>query len=350
MAEVGGFGRRGCDVWVGAPVEARLHQRAQVAGFHTVPLGTGKLQFPFSVLKLAAWLRRERIDILSPHSSRDAWIAGIAGRLARVPLIVRYRHFDVPIRHPWMSRTVYGTLADHVITTSPRITETLRGLFRLPESRVSTIATGIDLERFHPEGPKAQLHFAGLEPGVPLIGMVGIFRRAKGHPILLEAAARLRKEGFAAHYLLVGEGPMLEATRRRVQELGLQSEVTFTDEREDIPEILRSLSLLVMPSLHEGIPQVGLQALACGTPVVGSDVGGIPSIIRPGETGRLVPTEDPAALASRIREVFAEPEETRRLSAQGRRLVEQEHGLERMLDRVQEIYLRSLGGLAGVPG
>lgn len=344
MAELGGFKARGASVWLAAPVDSRIHQRAQVAGFPVRPLHAGKLRFPFAVLGLARWLRRQRVDILNPHSSRDAWLAGLAGRLAGVPLIIRSRHFDVPIRNPWMSRQVYCRLADHIITTSPRITEQLQSLFQLPAHRVSTIPTGIDLELFHPAGPRARLPEGAAVPGVPLIGMIGVLRRAKGHDVLLEAAARLRREGFNARYLFVGEGPMRELIGRKIHELGLDDWVTLTGEREDIPEVLRSLQLLVMPSLHEGIPQVGLQALASGTPVVASDIGGLPSIIRPGHTGRLVPSQDPAALASAIRQVFQEPDVTRRLSESGRQFVEKEHSLQRMLDLVESVYIRTLGG------
>lgn len=342
MAELDGFKRRGSEVWLIAPADSKIHQRAQIAGFGTRLLAPSKIKFPLEVLSLAFWLRRHRIEILNPHSSRDSWIAGLAGRLARVPLIIRTRHFDVPIRHPWMSRQVYCRLADHVITTSPRITATLRDLFGLAEDRVSTISTGIDLERFHPTGPKATLHLPPMPAGTPLIGMIGVFRNAKGHAVLLDAAARLQTSGFKAHYLLVGEGPMVEATRQKVRDLKLESCVTFTDEREDVPEILRSLDLLVMPSLHEGIPQVGLQALACGTPMVASNVGGLPSIVRPGKTGRLVPPSSPEALAVAIRHVFDEPLITRSLAEQGRQLTEREHSLEQMLDRLQILYERHL--------
>lgn len=241
-----------------------------------------------------------------------------------------------------MSRQVYCRLADHVITTSPRITSTLRDLFSLPAERVSTIPTGIDLHRFCPVGPKATLHLPPMAPGTPLIGMIGIFRNAKGHAVLLDAAAHLRKSGFSAHYLLVGEGPMLDLTRQKVRDLSLEDCVTFLSEREDVPEILRTLSLLVMPSLHEGIPQVGMQALACGTPMVASDVGGLPSIVRPGKTGRLVPPNNPEALAKAIRQVFDEPLLTRSMADGGRQLTEKEHSLDHMLDRLEALYERHL--------
>ena len=93
---------------------------------------------------------------------------------------------------------------------------------------------------------------------------------------------------------------MMPLTRQWIGELGLESSFTIVGERDDIPELLRRIDLLVMPSLHEGIPQIGLQALACGAPVLASDVGGLPTIIQDGVTGTLVASHDPADWAASI--------------------------------------------------
>jgi glycosyltransferase involved in cell wall biosynthesis len=98
----------------------------------------------------------------------------------------------------------------------------------------------------------------------------------------------------------------------------------------------------VMPSLHEGVPQVGLQALASGTPVIGSEVGGIPAIIQPGRTGWLTRPNHPDALADAIQLALASPDKARQMAAVGRAFVEAEHSLDGMLDRLETIYRRYL--------
>ena len=103
--------------------------------------------------------------------------------------------------------------------------------------------------------------------------------------------------------------------------------------------MLRALSVLVIPSTkQEGVPQIGLQALAVKTPVVGSDVGGIPEVIRPGETGRIVPPENPAVLAAAIRETLADADATRAMAERGWALVEARYSLEAMLDTLESLY------------
>jgi glycosyltransferase involved in cell wall biosynthesis len=94
---------------------------------------------------------------------------------------------------------------------------------------------------------------------------------------------------------------------------------------------------------HEGVPQIGLQALACGTSVVGSDCGGIPEIIQDGMTGRIAPTGDADALAARILEALTQKDATMRMSQAGREMVEKKHSLNFMLDCLEDIYQRYLG-------
>jgi glycosyltransferase involved in cell wall biosynthesis len=342
LAELAGFQKRGSRVWLLAPRDSRVFQRAQAVGIPAIHFQTGRLHFPFEIIRLARWLRRNQIQILNTHSSRDGWLLGIAGRLARVPLILRTRHIDVDYPNRRLSRHAFTTLADHVLVTSGKIKAHFQEIFRMPDGRISVVPTGVDLNLFSPEGSKARLPFEN-SPGVPAIGMVSVLRSWKGHATFLEAARRLLDEGIAARFVIIGEGPIRERIKKQIVELNLDDIVTLTGHREDVPEILRALDILVIPSTrHEGIPQIGLQALAVKTPVVGSDVGGIPEIIRNGETGRIVPAGDASALAAAIRETLTETGVTLAMTERGRAFVEAHHSLDRMLETIEALYRRHL--------
>jgi glycosyltransferase involved in cell wall biosynthesis len=344
LAEMNGFRRRGSEVWLVAPPNSQLYQRAEQAG---IPV---KAQYfnqrhllPFHVLRLAWWLKKHRIEIVNPHSSRDGWLLTLAGRVARVPLVIRSRHFDVPIPNKSLSRLMYKEWSHHIITTSPKITDVLVSTFNLAADEVSTIPTGVDLQRFRPDGPRAALPLPALPAGTPIVGMVTVIRHAKGTQILAEAAKLLREQGLRIHCAIVGEGPWREHLEAAILSHGVQELFTLTGHREDVPDIMRAFDIVAIPSFHEAIPQSGLQALATGVPVVASNIGGIPSIIKDGETGRLVPMKDPAALANAIRETLEQRDKTRAMCEAGRHFIEREHSLENMLDRLEAIYRQHLG-------
>ena len=341
LAELRGFQERGSEVRLLAPEQSQVFQRARAAGLPTKHLDVSRLRFPVQVVRLAAWLRKERIEVLNPHSSRDAWLLGVAGRLARVPFIVRTRHIDVDYPNRWLSRHAFTALADHVITTSGKITKHFQEIFGLSANRISTLPTGIDLQRFHPAGPKAEL--AKNHPPGPLIGMISVLRSWKGHSTFLAAAQELVQSGFNGQFVIIGDGPIRSAIEAEIAALGLTQRVQLLGHREDVPEVLRALQALVIASTrHEGIPQIGLQALATETPVIGSDVGGTPEIIRPGETGRIFPSADSRALAQAIQETLTDEPATILLAKRGRTMVEQHHSLDHMLEKLEALYRRHL--------
>lgn len=344
LAELQGFHRRGHDMWLVAPEQSGVFHRAHQAGIAVkAQRFDQRLLLPLHVVRMASWLRRQRIQIVNTHSSRDGWMLTLASRMARVPLVIRSRHFDVPIPNKSLSRLVYKEWTHHVITTSERITEKLLETFELSPEEVTTMATGVDLDRFQPDGPRAELSLPPLPSGTPLIGMISVIRHAKGTQILAEAARLLRDEGRHVHCVIVGDGPWRSHLEAVIAELGLKDLFSLLGHREDVPEIMRSLDLIAIPSFHEAVPQSGLQALATGVPVVASDVGGIPDIIQNGVTGRLVPPKDAAALAQAICDTLDQREKTQAMTAAGRELIRAEHSLEKMLDRLEVIYRQHLG-------
>jgi glycosyltransferase involved in cell wall biosynthesis len=343
LAELTGFKARGHHTALLAPVESQICQRAQSAGVPVTHFQVGRLRFPFEAVRLSRWLRREGIEILNPHSSADGWLVGVAGRLARVPFIVRSRHIDVTYPNAWISRHAFTTLADHVLTTSNKITAHFQEIFHLPAGRITTVPTGIDLKVFSPAVVPAQLFAGHASAALPVIGMVSVLRSLKVHDTFLRAARQLLDEGFQARFAIVGEGPIRHLIEQQIKDLKLGGDVTLTGHREDVAPVLRALDALVIASTrHEGVPQIGLQALACKTPVVGSDVGGIPEIIRPGETGRIFPAGDAKALAIALRDTLADRSTTGALAGRGRAMVEAKHSLDAMLDTLETIYRRHL--------
>lgn len=307
-------------------------------------MATNKLLLVAQVPQMAWWLSHRKVEVVNTHSSRDGWFVGLAARLARIPLVIRSRHIDISYRNPYFSRLPFTWLADHVVCTSSDIQNHLTQCFRLPPDRITTIATGIDIHRFSPNKEASEQVFKNSSPGIPRIGIVSVIRSWKGHETLIRAFRMLLDEGRKLQLYIVGDGPSRGRFEELVEELGLSDFTTFSGYVEEVPSVLRGLDVLVIPSIsHEGIPQIGLQALACQTPVVGSDFGGIPEVIRHDQTGTIFPRGDVQALADSLRRVLEEPDRTRDLALAGRKFVEQEHSLSRMVERTEDVYRKYLG-------
>jgi glycosyltransferase involved in cell wall biosynthesis len=342
-AELKGFQKRGHPVWLLAPESARVYGRAKEAGIGVEPIRRKKLSFMLEAMRISSWLKREKIDVLNTHSSADGWLVGIAGRMAKVPLLIRSRHIDVSYPNRWLSKHAFTTLADHVLTTSQKITAHFQSTFQLSDDRITTLPTGIDVQSFQPDGPKSALITGSGSQNIPAVAMISVLRSWKGHDTFLDAIKRLQAEGFAARYFIVGDGPQQPLLTEKIKNAGLSGVIQLCGHREDVADILRALDVLVIASTqHEGVPQIGLQALASKTAVVGSDVGGTPEIIREGETGRNFPAGNGEALAKAIKETIRQKDQTRLYVENGRRLVEKEHSIEVMLDKLESLYRRYL--------
>src|SRR5204862_1422704 len=125
------------------------------------------------------------------------------------------------------------------------------------------------------------------------VGMISVLRSWKGHDYFLEAAARILKKRQDVRFVVAGDGPRRETIRNQIAALGQQEKILTLGHREDVPNILASLAVLVLPSTaHEGVPQILLQAQAMGKAIVATTVGGIPEVVTDGETGLLVPPKD----------------------------------------------------------
>lgn len=308
--------------------------RAQRAGVSAVPLPMRAAWDLASVFKLVALIRREHVDLVNTHSSADAWLGGLAARLAGVP-VVRSRHVSIPIRR--RLNPVYSLLADRVITSGEAIRRLVIAAGVRPD-KVVAIPAGVDLAEFSRPGTGDRIkNEFGLKR--PVIGSIAMFRGSKGHDLLLEAFDHLRGQFPEARLLLVGDGIRRQWAESLARERGLNGWVTFTGFREDVPDLLSAMDCFVLASTRtEGVPQSLLQAMAARVPVVASAVGGIPEVVEDGATGLLVPPGDSKALAAAVGAVLKDPQSARRRAEAARTLVAARFSRDRLMDRLVILY------------
>jgi sugar transferase (PEP-CTERM/EpsH1 system associated) len=281
------------------------------------------------ILKLARLFRRLNLDVVHTHNE-TACIYGVpAARLARVPLVLNTRHGQgfAPGGRRTRVFTFAARLADRVVCVS-NDAAALSIRSGIPQGRVTTILNGIDTQKFVFRGPCA------MGPAIVVARLV----EAKNIDALIRAAVLIRKQIPQFRVRIVGDGPCRLALEALVAELGLQPSVAFIGEADDVPWQLQQASMFVLPSLSEGVSLSILEAMAAGLPVVATRVGGNLEVVHEGETGFLVPVQDPAKLAEAMVRLAADRELARRMGAAGRRRVESCFDVRAMVRAYEDLY------------
>jgi glycosyltransferase involved in cell wall biosynthesis len=177
----------------------------------------------------------------------------------------------------------------------------------------------------------------------PLVGVVARLQPEKGVENFLRAAARVAAKFPEAHFVVAGDGPLRQELVALSEDLGLRERVRFLGFRSDASELMKSLDVLVVPSLTEGSPLATLEAMAAGVPVVASAVGGIPDQIRHDREGLLVPPGDAAAISDALLTLLRDPARASRLGEAARRRVASRFSHDTMVRRIEDVYRDVLG-------
>ena len=334
-----GMIKRGHHIVIAAPPESAIFRKAGEAGIKTIAAEFDKKN-PISMLRMRTIIAAEHPDILNTHSSSDSWVASIAARLSGVkPKIIRTRHLSTPISRTILSRFIYETMPDAVMTTGEEIRGIMMRVNGYDGSRIFSVPTGIDLVRFDPSIVKPSISRKGFA-----IGMVGVLRSWKGHNLFLASVPDILEKVAEAHFYIAGEGPQRENIVSLIREMKLERHVTLLGHRDDIPQVLASMDIVVHPSYgHEGVPQTVLQAFAMQKPVVATNVGAIPEVVIDGQTGLLIKPQRPDLIAQGVIRLFNDADLRNRLAYEARRLVLAGFSSGHMLDKIEAIYHRILG-------
>ena len=323
------------------PLVARLH--ALDVETTRVPLNE-RLVNPGAFLALVRALQRLHPTLVQSHGARSNVYTRLAARYAGVPVVLSTVHnslFDYEVAR-WR-RTLYvlaerltSPLADRVLAVSAAIARDLAERYRIDAARTVVVHNGIDAWAFRPARPPAAVRGElQIAEGRRVVVMAGRMTAQKGWDVLLEAAARLAAVRADVAWVLVGDGPLRPALTRRAAELGVAA--CFTGARSDMADVLGCADLVVLASRSEGLPFTLLEAMALGKPVVATRVGGVPEVVEEGRSGRLVPRDDPAALASAVASVLDAPDAAA-MGARGRARVEAAFTLDGMVRAVEGVY------------
>jgi glycosyltransferase involved in cell wall biosynthesis len=225
---------------------------------------------------------------------------------------------------------------DAIICCSDYQREVAGAQEHFPAGRAVTIHHGVDIGRFPARVDRTSLRASlGLRPGWTTVGTVGRTVKEKGHATLLDAVPQILRAHPRVQFLIVGDGPLRQALEARLAGTPHREHVCFAGARPDIPEMMAAMDLFAFPSVSEGFGIALVEAMASSIPVVASRIRPLTEIVVDGQTGRLVPAGDAAALADALNQLIANPDLARSLGRRARLAVE-DHFTDRLMVRAHE--------------
>ena len=291
---------------------------------------------------LETTLRRHRIDIAHSHEFTMAVYGSWAARRAGAAHLITMhgsRYYANRLRRRLALRVAVAW-SDHVIAVSRQLAGHLARDLWLRPSRIRTIPNAVHLATIDHSSLRAEL---GLGRADRLVLAVGNLYPVKGHTYLLEAFAILAPRFPELHVAVAGRGDQEGPLLARAAQLGLQDRFHLLGLRPDVPNLLRSADVFVLPSLSEGLPLALLEAMMAGRPIVATDVGEVSIALAGGTAGVLVKPADAPALADAIARLLTDSSEARRLGDGAGRRAAAEYALSTMVERYASLYVEMLG-------
>jgi glycosyltransferase involved in cell wall biosynthesis len=300
------------------------------------------------VPRLRTLLRRLRIDVVQSYLFDADIAARLAGRLAGIAVVGAERNTDYALKP--QQRAAYRLtrgMVDLIIANSRAGAAFNQRLLGYDASFYRVVHNGVDTRRFRPGDGSALRAALGVAPDERVVGMFASFKRQKNHPLAFEAARlvldRLPRTRFAfvGDMLWAGLHGSAEYKQRMdalVDELGIRDRCLFLGNRSDVADLYRACDVTLLPSLFEGTPNVVLESLASGVPVVATDVADNRLLLPEGEVGHVVPLGDAGALAARLLDLLADDAGRRRAGAAARAWAEREFSTTALAEKTGAIY------------
>ncbi|HZS11705.1 MAG TPA: glycosyltransferase [Nitrospirales bacterium] len=288
--------------------------------------------------RLLSALKAARPAIVHTHHLGQLLYGGLAARLAGARVVHTEHEFYTLAapRHRRLLRAL-SSIADVITAVAPPVASFLAREVGIPREKLKTISNGVEVDLYRTAKP-VDREIWGWSRNEQVLACIGRLSREKGQRVLLEAFRAVSRRRPDARLLLVGDGPDREALTALASEWGLDGTVYFAGARVDVPNVLAASDIVVLPSHHEGLPLVALEAMAAARPVVATAVGALPALLNNGAHGRLAPAGNPTALAEAIGGLLDDRPEQARLGAIGHDLVAREYNFEATLRQYARVY------------
>jgi len=289
----------------------------------------GKLD-PGNLLRLVKRFRAQKPDIVDTHHTTSGMYSAWAGKLTGTPIVSTVHATNNGFCFRWSTAliAVSDGVRDHLIKQG------------FPAKRIYTVRNGVDTDWFSPKREEDDFRKQlGLAEGAKVLAVIGRLTERKGHEVLVQALPRLVERGLDAHIAIAGEGPLAEQLKSQATQLGMGARLHLLGQISDVRPLLWAADLYAMPSLHgEGLSKALLQAMACGTPIVATDIAGVTEALTSGEDSLLVAPGQVADLAEALADLLEHPDRARTLATSARERVVAEFSSARVARELEAVY------------
>lgn len=301
--------------------------------------------------RMYSFFKLEKPAIVHTHSSKTGVLGRLAAWCAGVPLIVHTVHgFAFPAESRKAIKAIFkflerraGKVTDTMIVLNDTDAAIARDDLGVPDSRQALLPNGVDTDTYAPAAAAVRdalrrSLFDIADRDHVIIGMVGRLWLQKNPQCFVRAAIQVAAQRANAGFFMVGDGEYRAELEAAIKISGYGERIRILGWRSDVPDVLKGLDVMVLPSRWEGMPLAILEAMSTAVPVVASNIPGNNHLVQDGETGRLFPPGDVDALAAALIELVDDPAKRARFSAQARAKVVADHTLSARMDRITEIY------------
>lgn len=292
-----------------------------------------------AIFMLADIINKRKAILVHTHNEKAQLYGAIASKLVGVPVVHTKHGKNQIVFRTRLRNKIASLFCNVIVAVSADAAEQCIKDEKVCKSKVRTILNGINTELFKSVSSCNIIRKEfNIPPGMTVIGTVARLAPVKDQATLLEACNILSQKGIDFKLLLIGDGPLRKQLEEQSAAIGFDNTVVFAGMRNDIPALMNVMDIFALSSISEGISLTLLEAMACGLPVVATAVGGNPEVVLDGETGYLVPPQNPDEMAKKLMMLIINKNLRRQMGEKGQERVIANFSLKESAQNYTELY------------
>jgi glycosyltransferase involved in cell wall biosynthesis len=333
------FIKRGYDVTLVCKNDAAIIHHSIEAGIETIPINISGDLNPLTIFKLYNIFKNKSINIVIANTGKDLRLSGMAAVFLKNIKVIARQGIDYPLKNNFRYKIAYNNLADKIVANSEATKSTiLKSAPWLKTERVRVIYNGVNPDLYKRERAKDLRNKFGFSEDDFVIGFVGRLSLQKGIMYALEGFKIVNEKYNNVRLLICGDGELKSDVEKFISENQLGQKIHLAGFRKDIPDIMKTIDVLLTPSLWEGFGIVLIEAMAAGKPCVAANTSSIPEIVKDGINGYLVPPKDSQAISESLIRLILNPQLVRQMGQAGIETVNKKFTIEKMIKKYERLF------------